>query len=334
MTIEREKKTMMRKRRYQPGRFLAPVVALFVAIAAFGSANAQFPERDITFIVPYSPGGGSDQQARRLQAGLEKALGVGLKIVYKTGGGGAVGFLELHSSKPDGYTISNVVVPNIIVTSKGDDVGYKPDDFAYIGMTDKAIGALVVPKDSQFKSLEDLVAYAKENPGKLTVAGTGSTGQANYAELAQALGVKATYVPVSGGVGKILPFLQGGHVDAAVFSSSHAVRHAATVRAVGVAGPDKSPAMPDVPTAASVGFDGFNMATTWGIMAPPGTPDDVVKVLNAALQKAVSDPDVKAAQVKNGLTPMSQTPEEAREYVMGNIARVDRITELVKALDK
>jgi tripartite-type tricarboxylate transporter receptor subunit TctC len=326
---------MTRKRKYQPGRVLAPVAALFMAIAAFGSASAgSFPERDITFIVPYSPGGGSDQQARRLQAGLEKALGVNLRIVYKTGGGGAVGFLELHSSKPDGYTVSNVVVPNIIVTSKGDDVGYKPDDFSYIGMTDKAAGALVVPKDSQFKSLEDLVAYAKANPGKLTVAGTGSTGNGNFAEIAESLGIKATYVPISGGVGKTLPYLQGGHVDAAVFSSSHAVRHAATVRALGLAGSDKSMAMPDVPTFKSLGYEGFDMATTWGIMAPPGTPADVVKVLNAALQKAVADPEVQAAQVKNGLTPMSQTPEEARDYVMSNIARVDRITELLKTMEK
>jgi tripartite-type tricarboxylate transporter receptor subunit TctC len=257
-----------------------------------------------------------------------------LRIVYKTGGGGAVGFLELHSSKPDGYTVSNVVVPNIIVTSKGDDVGYKPDDFSYIGMTDKAAGALVVPKDSQFKSLEDLVAYAKANPGKLTVAGTGSTGNGNFAEIAESLGIKATYVPISGGVGKTLPYLQGGHVDAAVFSSSHAVRHAATVRALGLAGSDKSMAMPDVPTFKSLGYEGFDMATTWGIMAPPGTPADVVKVLNAALQKAVADPEVQAAQVKNGLTPMSQTPEEARDYVMSNIARVDRITELLKTMEK
>ena len=82
-------------------------------------ALADYPDKDITFIVPYSPGGGSDQMARRLQPGLEKALGVNVRMVYKTGGGGAVGFSELHRSKPYGYTISNVVVPNVIITSKG-----------------------------------------------------------------------------------------------------------------------------------------------------------------------------------------------------------------------
>lgn len=325
---------MTMKRKYQPVRFFAPVAGLFMAIAACSSASADFPERDITFIVPYSPGGGSDQQARRLQPGLEEALGVGIRIVYKEGGGGAVGFLELHSSEPDGYTIANVVVPNIIVTSRGEDVGYKPEDFSYIGMTEQAPGALVVPKDSQFEDLEELVAYANENPGKLTIAGTGSAGQANFAEIVHSLGIKATYVPVSGGVGATIPYLQGGHVDAAVFASSHAARHAETIKALGIAGSDPSPALPDVPTFASLEYEGFEMATTWGVMAPPGTPDDIVATINAALRETLSDPDLQAAQVKNGLTPMSQTPEEARQFVLGSIERVDRTDKLVKALEQ
>ena len=329
---------MTRKRRqfwFHPGKLLASMAVLsMVAVAGGPAGAADYPKRDITFLVPYAPGGGSDQQARRLQAGLEKALGVGIRIVYKTGGGGAVGFLELHSSKPDGYTIANVVVPNIIVTSKGKDVGYKPVDFSYIGMTDQAVGALVVPKDSKFKTLKDLAAYAKANPGKLTIAGTGSAGHGNFAEIVTALGVKATYVPVSGGVGKILPYLQGGHVDAAVFASSHAVRHAKTINALGLAGSEPSQAMPDVPTFKSLGYEGFEMATTWGIMAPPGTPADVVKVLNAALRKAVSDPKVKEAQIKNGLSPMSQTPEQARDFVQDTMKKVERTEGLRKALKK
>ena len=321
------------KRKNLSGVILGAVAGAVMAVAAGGAIAAGYPEKDITFIVPYKPGGGSDTQARRLQAGLEKNLGVKIRIVYKTGGGGAVGFNELHRSKPDGYTISNVVVPNIIVSSQGKDVGYKPDEFAYIGMTEKSVGALAVKKGSKFKSLDDLVAFAKKNPGKLTIAGVGSTGHSNYAEMVKALGIEATYVPISGGVGKMLPFLMGGHFEASILAASHGVKHRATVEVLGLAGKKQSSALPS-PTMDSRGFKGFTMETTWGIMAPPGTPDDVVKVLNAALQKAVSDPEVQAAQVKNGLTPMSQTPEEARDYVMSNIARVDRITELVKALKK
>lgn len=321
---------MTKNRGYWRGGILAAAAGAIMAATAGGAAYAQsFPDHDITFVVPYSPGGGSDQQARRLQKGLEEALGVGIRIVYKTGGGGAVGFLELHSSEPDGYTIANVVVPNIIVTSQGDDVGFKPEEFAYIGMTDQAVGAFVVPKQSEFQTLEELIAYAKENPGKLTVSGVGATGQANFAMLVDGLGIEATYVPVSGGVGKIMPLLQGGHVDASLLASSHATRHKETVRTLAVAG-QASPALADVPTFESLGYPTVNYATTWGVMAPPGTPDDIVAVLNDALNKAVADPAVKEMQIGNGLTPMSMSPEEAKQFVLDNLSEVDRKAKLVE----
>ena len=306
----------MKKRQFgfRPGVLLASAAALTMAFAACGPANAaDFPDHDITFIVPYSPGGGSDQQARRLQPGLQKALGVNIRIVYKTGGGGAIGFSELYRSKPDGYTISNVVVPNIIVTAKGKNVGYKPGDFAYIGMTAQAVGALMVPKSSKFKSLKEFVAYAKANPGKLTVAGVGSTGEVNTAKLMKLLGVKISYVPVSGGVGKMIPMLLGNHVDAGVTSSSHAVKHRTELNTLVLAGDSPSEALPGVPNEP-----GWTYTTTWGVMAPPGTPAAIIAKLNDALNKAT--PPVRAMVIKNGLTPMRQTPEQAKKFIQKTIA--------------
>ena len=110
-----------------------------------GTAQADYPCKEATFIVPYSPGGGSDQMARRLVPGLEEALGVGVNIVYKTGGGGALVFSELQRSAPDGCTFSNTVVPNVIISSKGEGVGYKPVDFGYIGMTAVSYTNLTLP---------------------------------------------------------------------------------------------------------------------------------------------------------------------------------------------
>jgi tripartite-type tricarboxylate transporter receptor subunit TctC len=292
-------------------------LGLLTAVAAFGTASAEsYPEKPITFIVPYSPGGGSDQQARRLQPGLEKALGVQVRIVYKTGGGGAVGFNELWRSKPDGYTISNVVVPNIVITSKGEDVGFKPGEFEYIGMTASALGALMVPKGSKYSNLQEFVAAAKANPGKLTVAGVGSTGAANYAELAGILGIDTAYVPVSGGVGKMIPMLQGNHVDAGMTASSHAVKHAATVDTIVVAGTEPSEALPGIPNEPK-----WTYTTTWGVMAPPGTPADRVAILNKALLEATADPAVRDLVVKNGLTPIRQSPAEAKAYVEAAIKK-------------
>ncbi len=295
------------------GKLLAAVAGLFIAAGAIGTASAQYPERDITFIVPYSPGGGSDQQARRLQPGLEKALGVGIRIVYKAGGGGAIGFSELYGSKPDGYTISNVVVPNIIVTAKKGDVGYKPEEFSYIGMTAQAVGALMVPKGSPFKTLDEFVAHAKANPGKLTVAGVGGTGEVNTAKLTKLLGIEISYVPVSGGVGKMIPMLAGKHVDAGVTSSSHAVRHSATVDTLVIAGDKPVELLASVPNEP-----GWQYTTTWGVMAPPGTPDEIVAKLNEALNQAT--PPVREMVVKNGLSPMTQSPAEAKQFVADAIA--------------
>ena len=323
---------MMKNRTTYSCGVLAAAAGAIMAVGLAGPALAQYPDHDVTFIVPYSPGGGSDQQARRLQSGMEEVLGVGIRIVYKEGGGGAVGFLELHDSAPDGYSVANVVVPNIIVTSRGEDVGYKPEDFAYVAMTDQAPGALVVPKDSEFENLEAMVAYAKENPGTLTIAGVGSTGRGNFAEIINALGIEATYVPVSGGVGDILPYLQGGHVAAAVLGSNHAVRHAETVTALGIAGKQPSPALPDSPTFHSLGYEGFDMATTWGVMAPPGTPADIVAKLNEAVCNAVSSPEVQEAQKKGGLTSMCLSPEESVQLIQDTFARVDKVQALVEAL--
>ena len=303
-----------RQFRCQPGKVLAAAAVVAMAAVAGGPSNAaDYPDHDITFIVPYSPGGGSDQQARRLQPGLQKALGVNIRIVYKTGGGGAIGFSELNRAKPDGYTISNVVVPNIIVTAKGKNVGYKPGDFAYIGMTAQAVGALMVPKDGKFKSLKEFVAYAKAHPGKLTIAGVGNTGKVQTGKLTKQLGIKVSYVPVSGGVGKMIPMLVGKHVDAGVTSSSHAVKHKSELNTLAIAGTKPSEALPGVPNVP-----GWTMATTWGVMAPPGTPAAIVAKLNAALNKATVP--VRAMVIKNGLTPMKQTPAEAKKFVQDLMA--------------
>ncbi|MDA9816025.1 tripartite tricarboxylate transporter substrate binding protein [Alphaproteobacteria bacterium] len=288
------------------------VASILGAAMAFTAnvALADYPEKDITFIVPYSPGGGSDQMARRLQPGLEKALGVNVRIVYKTGGGGAVGFSELHRSKPDGYTIANVVVPNVILSSKGDGVGYKPGDFEYIGMTESAVGALMVPKDSPYKTLDAFVAAALEKPGMLTVAGVGGTGADRWGALADILGIDTTYVPVSGGVGKMMPMLAGSHVDAGMTASNHATKHKSIVDALVIAGKQEVTTLKGVPFEPK-----WSYVTTWGIMAPPGTPADIIATLNAALNEAASDSSVADALSNAGYNTIIQTVDEVNAFM-------------------
>jgi tripartite-type tricarboxylate transporter receptor subunit TctC len=255
--------------------------------------------------------------ARRLQPGLEEALGVSVNIVYKTGGGGAVGFSELHRSKPDGCTISNVVVPNVIISSQGEGVGYKPDDFAYIGMTESSAGALMVPQDSPYQTIEAFIAGAKEKPGMLTVAGTGGSGADRWAQLEEVLGIETTYVPVSGGVGKMMPMLAGSHVDGAATGANHATKHKAIVNAILLAGENPVETLPGVPTEPD-----WNYVVTWGIMAPPGTPADIVEALNAALNTAAAKPEVRNALVAGGYVPHIQTVDEVNAFMAKEIAKL------------
>ena len=307
---------MKTKQEFLRRGILGAVAGAFVAITAGAAGAAGYPDKPITFIVPYSPGGGSDQQARRLQPGLEKALGVKVRIIYKTGGGGAVGFGELWRSKNDGYTISNVVVPNIVIAGKKASVGFKAGKFSYIGMTERAVGALMVSKDSKLTSLKAFIAATKANPGKITIAGVGGTGKVNMKALGDILGIKYTYVPVSGGVGKMIPMLLGNHVDAGMTASNHAVKHKAKLDALVVAGSKAIPALPGVPNEPK-----WEYMTTWGVMAPPGTPADRIKILNAALLKATRDPSVANAISKGGYENMYQTPAEAAAYVAAAVKK-------------
>ena len=281
-----------------------------------GTAFADYSCKSATFIVPYSPGGGSDQMARRLVPGLEEALGVKVNIVYKTGGGGAVGFSELHRSDPDGCTFSNTVVPNVIISSKGDGVGYEAGDFEYIGMTESSAGTLMVPLDSKYQSIDSFVAAALENPGMLTVAGTGGSGLSRWNQLEEVLGIETTYVPVGGGVGKMIPMLAGSHIDGAATGANHATKHKAIVNAILVAGPNEVPTLPGIPNEAD-----WNYVITWGLMAPPGTPADVVETLNAAMNSAAQSSSVQEALINGGYVPHNMSVAETNAFMDAEIAK-------------
>jgi tripartite-type tricarboxylate transporter receptor subunit TctC len=181
-------------------------------------------------------------------------------------------------------------------------------------MTEAAVGALMVPNDSPYSTLEEFVAAAKEKPGMLTVAGVGSTGADRWGGLAEILGIETTYVPVSGGVGKMMPMLAGSHVDGGMTASNHATKHKAIVKALVVAGNEEVSTLPGVPTEPQ-----WRYVTTWGIMAPPGTPDDIVATLNAALNEAASDASVKDALLKGGYNTMIQSVDEVNAFMAANI---------------
>lgn len=271
----------------------------------------------IEFMVPYSPGGGSDRQVRRLEPGLAEFFGIPINIVYREGAGGAVAWLALKAAAPDGCTVANVVYPNIVLAQEQDTTGeLKADEFTHIIQTETAPQTIAVKIDEdRWSTIEEFLAFAEANPGAVTIGGTGRNGEVMAKQINEATGIEFTYVPMSGGVGDTIPLLAGGNVDAAMFASSHVESNSELIRGLAVAGSTRgiSANLKDVPAFGELGYDNVTMATTWGVLAPPGVPDEIVALWNEAIQSAMTD-DLRATLVESGLSPLGNTPTEAAAF--------------------
>jgi tripartite-type tricarboxylate transporter receptor subunit TctC len=302
---------------------LLPILAvgtLVLGLTACGSggpaneAEGGLNCRNIDFIVPYSPGGGSDRQVRRMQPHLEETLGVKINVNYMEGGDGAVGWQALAGAKPDGCTVSNVVAPNImLLTSSGENVGFTADQFEYLGWSETTPNVLAVAAGSPYKTIDDFVNAAKAKPGSLTVAGVGEVGQLLTAEVQNSTGAEFSYVPVSGGVGDIVPDILGGHVDAGTIGAAHVAESEGRLRALAMTGSEKLEKLPDVPTYQEAGYKPATLGTAWGVIAPPETPADAVEAWNKAIASAVADEQQQITEA--GLIPLEQDVNEARAFV-------------------
>jgi tripartite-type tricarboxylate transporter receptor subunit TctC len=315
-------------------RSLSVLMALFLVLAACGETDdtevdeaAPEPEEEpaepqdepevagldcanIEAWVPYGPGGGSDRQVRRLEPHLAEFLDTNINIVNREGAAGATAWTALADAEPDGCTIANVVVPNILISAEVDDAPFNADDFTYLGFTEAAPNVLAVQIYSEFEDIEQFLEAARENPGSITVAGSGQGPMATN-QFMEATGVDVTFVPMEGGASDGLAAVQGGHTDAVNFAASHVLANSDTIRALTLSGTEPSPALPDVPTLHELGYEGFTIVALWGLIAPPGVPDDVVQVWNDAINEA--NQRVEEELVGEGLTPLATTPDEAME---------------------
>jgi tripartite-type tricarboxylate transporter receptor subunit TctC len=268
----------------------------------------------IDVIVPYAAGGGSDQQVRRLQPALEDAIGSRLNITYQEGGDGSVGWSALATAEPDGCTIANVVTPNIsnLSLTAGEDVGFKAEDFEYIAFTEYSPNIIGVANNSEFRTIEDFIEAAKADPGSLTISGVGSNGEVLFDEVVRATGIEVTYVPVSAGVGEIIPQIAGGHIDAAI--SGFSLLDGDQLRPLALSGTEPHEDFPDVPTFEEAGYPGVNLVTSWGLILPPETPQEIVETWNAAVQEAMQTETVKNAYAETPFIVLEQDAAAARSY--------------------
>ncbi|MFC3282218.1 Bug family tripartite tricarboxylate transporter substrate binding protein [Litchfieldella rifensis] len=256
-----------------------------IAILGFaGAAQADYPEEPITYVIPFNPGGESDVTARFQEPILEEILGVSVNVTHRPGGGGAVAWSEFqNNAEPDGYEIIGVNIPHIIGQPiQRSDAGFETDDWEIITFFHSTPNALIVPADSPFETLDDLIEYAKENPQAVTLGGSG-TYSANHLgalRLEREADIDVTYIPFTG-TGPLPAALEGGHVSGVFNYTMLGVQMEDRARVLAVASEERVPALPDAPTFKEQGYDIVGGAYR-GVAAPAGTPDEVIKVLEDA----------------------------------------------------
>ncbi|MDX1814862.1 MAG: tripartite tricarboxylate transporter substrate binding protein [Thermodesulfobacteriota bacterium] len=286
-----------------------------IFILSAGIAIAEYPDRPITYIIPFNPGGESDITARLQEPVLEKILGVDINVTHKPGGGGAVAWGEFQrTAKPDGYTLIGVNIPHIIgqpLLRK--NAGYETDGFDFVMWFHFTPNALIVRADSPFKTLKDFIEYAKAHPKVITVGGSG-TYSANHLEtlrLEREAGIKLTYIPHTG-TGPLVPAILGGHLSALMNYSMLPAQQGNKVRVLAVASEERVEALPDAPTFKEQGYDIVGGAFR-GVAAPKGTPKEVIAKLADAFTK--TNKIIAKKQLPLGFVMTYATGDEAKALV-------------------
>jgi tripartite-type tricarboxylate transporter receptor subunit TctC len=295
---------------------LGTITLAAAAMAMTAVALAEdYPSRPITLIVPFVPGGSASVMARIVADKMSTELGQNIIVDHHGGAGSALGARLVARSAPDGYTIllaTNAtlgIVPNLQL-----NVGYDPrKSFAPIGMIGAIASALVVKPDYPAKTLQDLIKIAK-TPGQVIDFGTPGVGTVNHLSgelLAIESGAKLRHVPYRGAAPALNDVL-GGHIPLAISAVPNIHSHIAggTLRAIAVTSGKRSFLLPQVPTVAESGYPDYDMVLTDGLVAPAGTPPDIIAKLNKALNAALATKEVKDQLAVQGTEPWPMTPQE------------------------
>ncbi|WP_425064934.1 Bug family tripartite tricarboxylate transporter substrate binding protein [Reyranella sp.] len=309
------------------GRLIAAGLALSAALAA----NAQsFPQQPVTMIVPFPPGGGTDTGSRLLAQKLSEKWGQQVIVDNKPGAAGIVGLEIASKAKPDGYTI---VMGNIgtqsINPSLYKKLPYNADTaFTPITLVAELPLVLVVNPSTAAKSTAELIAAAKAKPGDFTysTSGNGSSMHLAAALFENQAGLKLTHVPYKGG-GPAIQDLIGGHVTmsfATVLETSGQIK-SGKLKAIAVTSDKRSPALPDVPTAAETGLPGYNSISWIGLLAPGGTPQPVVDKIAADVKAVLAEPATRQQFIDQGALPVGSTPAEFKALIDTDRARYGKI---------
>jgi tripartite-type tricarboxylate transporter receptor subunit TctC len=310
------------------------VLALFFAlvVAAPGGARAQaYPSHTITIVVPFPAGGSVDALARMIAPKISEALGQPVVVENRSGASGTVGMGAVAKAEPDGYTILYAPVSIAINPALYRKLPFNAEkDFAPISQTVSSALVLVANPNLKVSTVAELVALAKARPGKLNF---GSSGVADPLQLGMEMLKTSTdidmlAVPYKGQAPMFLGLL-GGEVDVAFVTLQLALEQirAGQVRALAVAGAQRSVALPDVPTVAEAGVPGYEISSWHGFFAPPGTPREIIVRLQREIARAVALPDVRERIELTGNEAVGSTPEEFDAMFRNEVRKFKKIVQ-------
>jgi tripartite-type tricarboxylate transporter receptor subunit TctC len=301
---------------------LAISVALTVALVAAGcggggESGENYPSQPVEYVIPFDPGGESDTTARLQQSCLEEALGTSVSVSNQPGGGGSVGWSGLvNNIESTGYTIMGHNLPHIILQPlTREDAGYETDAINQVYIFESTPNALIVPEDSPYNTVEEFITAAQEDPGSISVGGSGEFTSNHVAtlQLAQQTDVELQYVPFTG-TGSATTALLSGQVDALMsYNTAAPDLQEQGARVLAVAAGERAKNLPDVPTFEEAGYE-LNEAAYRGAAVPPGTPDNAVNTLADAFQECNNDPEVIQQMEDLGFTIENMGPEAAEEF--------------------
>lgn len=312
----------------------AALIGLSALTATHGVHAQAFPNKPIQLIIPFAPGD-TDRMLRPFTDKMGEFLGQPVVMTYKPGAGGAVGAGQVAASKPDGYNIVGTSPGSIVVVPLANkDVSYSTESFEPIAALSEGGFMLVVQSTSPWKTLKELIEASKKEPGKITYSTSGSKGITNMLGeiFAQDAGVKWSHIPYQGS-GPAITALLGGHVNMSSTAVGPAQAHikSGSLRPLAVFGDQRLKAFPDVPTLKELGYN-VGSPVLYGILAPKGTPKEVIDVIYNAAKKASEkyNTEISGALDTLGAQPNVRGPKEYTEYLKGQKAIFAKGVKLVE----
>jgi len=310
------------------GRPLRRIALAAAAVAALQlPARAQtYPTGPISLINPYAAGGPADALARTIADPMTAMLGQQIVLISKPGGATAIAASAVANAPKDGYTLLIASASSHFVTPLLSKVTYDGiRDFAFVCMIASVPNVLVVRSSLPARTVPELVALAKKDPGKLTYGSVGNGSQPHLAgELFQQMtGTKLTHVPYRGAAPATVDLI-AGQIDLGILNAPPLLEHikSGALRALGVASLKRTPQLPDVPTLDELGLKGFNVVTWYGIAAPAGTPQPVVDKLADAFRRSLASPEVKAKLAQQGVDTFYLGPKDFAAYIHDDATRL------------